>query len=75
MASTGRTLANTAKLLQARGVNNIIAVITHALFCGNAEQQLLHSGINTIWSTDSIAHHTSVIFLDELLAEAVHKLE
>lgn len=74
MASTGRTLANTAKLIHAQGTDNIIAVITHALFCGNAEQHLLKSGINTIWSTDSIAHSTSVIFLDELLATAIRHL-
>jgi ribose-phosphate pyrophosphokinase len=75
MASTGRTLTNTATLLRKKGANNIVAVITHALFCGDAEQQILQSGINTIWSTDSIAHPTSVICLTELLAESVRKLQ
>jgi len=71
MASTGRTLAQAARLLQAEGCENIHAVITHALFCGDAEAHILEAGINTVWTTDSIAHPTSCIHLDALLADAV----
>ncbi|MGZ8159228.1 MAG: ribose-phosphate diphosphokinase [Methylobacter sp.] len=71
MASTGRTLAKAAGLLQARGCTDIYAVVTHALFCGDAYSHILKSGVKTIWSTDSIDHPTSCIKLDALLADAI----
>ncbi len=71
MASTGRTLAETARLLQAAGSKEIHAVVTHALFCGDAEAHILQAGIQSIRSTDSIEHPTSCIHLDFLLAEAI----
>ncbi|MGR8933992.1 MAG: ribose-phosphate diphosphokinase [Gammaproteobacteria bacterium] len=71
MASTGRTAAKAARLLLAAGAAQVYAVVTHPLFCGDAEQHLLNAGVTAIWSTDSIAHPTSVITLDKLLAQAV----
>ena len=74
MVSTGRTLANTARLLQQAGAGDIYAVITHALFCGDAEAQLRAAGVKTIWSSDSITHPTSCIKLDVLLAETIKSI-
>jgi len=74
MASTGRTLAQTASLLQAAGAGAIYAAITHPLFCDDAEKHIMDAGIKAIWSTDSINHSTSVIQLDKLLAEAVKSI-
>ncbi len=71
MASTGRTLVQAATLLQAEGAGEVYAVITHALFCGDAEAQILSAGIKAIWSTDSIAHSTSRIELGKLLSGAL----
>jgi ribose-phosphate pyrophosphokinase len=71
MASTGRTLAKAAGLLQARGCQDIYAVVTHALFCGDAYAHILKTGVKSIWSTDSIDHPSSCIKLDALLADAV----
>jgi len=71
MASTGRTLAKAAGLLQAAGSKDIYAVVTHALFCDDAYAHILKSGIKTIWSTDSIDHPSSCIKLDALLADAI----
>lgn len=71
MASTGRTLAKAAGLLQAAGSKDIYAVVTHALFCGDAYTHILDAGVKTIWSTDSIDHPTSCIKLDGLLADAI----
>ena len=71
MASTGRTLARAAKALHAKGAHSVYAVITHALFCGDAEQVIRDAGIGEIWSTDSIDHPTSCIRLDGLLGDAV----
>jgi len=71
MASTGRTLAGAARLLQQAGSNDIYAVVTHALFCGDAEAHVRAAGIRSIWSTDSIDHPTSCILLDALIADAL----
>lgn len=71
MASTGRTLAGAAGLLQAAGSKDLYAVVTHALFCGDAETHIRQAGIRSVWSTDSINHPTSCIPLDTLLAEAI----
>ncbi|MGR9014992.1 MAG: ribose-phosphate diphosphokinase [Gammaproteobacteria bacterium] len=74
MASTGRTLAKAAGLLQTAGCKNIYALVTHALFCGDAYDHILKSGIKTIWSTDSIDHPSSCIRLDTLLANAIRAI-
>jgi ribose-phosphate pyrophosphokinase len=71
VASTGRTIAQAASLLQAAGSKDIYAVVTHALFCDDAETHILKAGIKAIWSTDSIDHTTSCIKLDTLLANAI----
>ncbi|MBE0469244.1 MAG: ribose-phosphate diphosphokinase [Methyloprofundus sp.] len=71
MASTGRTLSKATELLLAAGAQHIDAVITHPLFCGDAQAHILQAGVKNIWSTDSISHPTACIYLDKLLAEAV----
>ncbi|PKM12621.1 MAG: phosphoribosylpyrophosphate synthetase [Gammaproteobacteria bacterium HGW-Gammaproteobacteria-3] len=74
MASTGRTLANTARLLHQAGAGEIYAVVTHALFCDDAEAHIRVAGIKTIWSTDSISHTTASIKLDGLLADTINSI-
>lgn len=71
VASTGRTIAKAAEELQTLGVQAIYAVVTHPLFCGDAESHLRSIGIKKIWSTDSIDHPSNVIQLNTLLADAV----
>lgn len=75
MVSTGRTLAQaSSKLLQA-GARQVDAIITHPLFCSDAEQCMRQSGVTHIWSTDSITHPTNAIALTDLLASAVKQLQ
>lgn len=74
MASTGRTLAKAAGLLSAAGAGNVYAVITHPLFCGDAELHILQSGVKQIWSTDSISHPCASIYLDKLLAQSLQAI-
>lgn len=74
MASTGRTIGKTASLLQVMGCRDIFAVVTHPLFCGDAETHIRQSGVKAIWSTDSIGHPTACIQLDSLLARAIQAL-
>jgi ribose-phosphate pyrophosphokinase len=71
VASTGHTLAVIAEQLHARGAARTHAVVTHALFAGDAYARLKHAGIDNIWSTDSIAHRSNAIALDMLLAAAL----
>jgi ribose-phosphate pyrophosphokinase len=71
VASTGRTLAKTTEALKKAGAGEVMVAITHALFCGDAEKALLQAGVDKIWSTDSISHHTAGIHLDQLLARAI----
>ncbi len=74
MASTGRTIAQAARLLQTAAAPEIYAVVTHPLFCSDAQQQIIAAGVRSIWSTDSIDHATSVVHLDALIADALRSL-
>jgi len=74
MASTGRTLAKASNLLLKAGALQVSAIITHPLFCGNAEAHIMQSGIQEIWSTDSISHSSACIYLDSLLAQAIKEI-
>lgn len=74
MASTGRTMARTVRLLREAGAANVYAAVTHALFCGDAEALIRSAGVKEIWSTDSIAHATACIGLAPLLADAVRDI-
>ena len=71
MASTGRTLAVTARGLMQLGAVSVSAMVTHALFIGDAVGHIRAAGVANLWSTDSIAHHTNCIELAPLLAEGI----
>jgi len=71
IASTGQTLATCAKQVSRQAVRSINALITHALFDPSAEQVMQQSGIQSIWSTDSILHDSNHISLTPLLADAL----
>jgi ribose-phosphate pyrophosphokinase len=74
MASTGRTISMATGLLLAAGAEQVFAVITHPLFCGDAEAHIMQAGVKQIWSTDSIAHSSACIYLHQLLAKAVKEI-
>jgi len=71
MASTGRTLVQTANALQAHQPAGIAAVLTHALFVGDALAVLQQAGITPILSSDSILHASNAVQLAPLLAAQV----
>ena len=74
MASTGRTLAQAAEKLLQGGARQVDAVVTHPLFCSDAEQVIRQSGVTHIWSTDSIAHSTNAISMANVLADALRQI-
>jgi len=71
MASTGRTLLAAASAATAAGASSVSAIVTHALFAGDAWPRLQASDFDHIWSTDSITHPSNVISLAPLLADGV----
>jgi len=73
VASTGRTLAEVARQLRARGTRSITALVTHALFVGDAEPNLKAAGVEKICSTDSLPHSSNCLALDPVLAAALQQ--
>jgi len=71
VASTGHTLAVTARGLYERGATAVYACVTHALISPGAEKVLRDARIESLWSTDSITHASNAISLDALLAQAI----
>ncbi len=71
VASTGRTLAAAARELQRFRPASISVLVTHALFAGDAMEQLQAAGVTAVWSCDSIPHPSNRVFLDRLLADSL----
>jgi len=74
MASTGRTLAQAARLLRAAGAASVDVAVTHALFAGDALQALHDAGVGQVWSTDCIPHPSNAVPMAEPLARALRSL-
>ena len=55
MISTGGTMTRAAAACRRNGASEVIAVATHGLFIGGAEELLRDAAINEIWVTDCVA--------------------
>ena len=71
VASTGQTLAQAAQGLFAAGAATVAVAVTHALFAPGALERIKTTGVQDIWSTDSIPHASNVAHLASSLAEAL----
>ena len=71
VASTGRTLAVAARGALAQGAASVDVVVTHALFVGDALEQVRAAGVRHVWSTDCVPHASNVITVVPLLAAAM----
>jgi ribose-phosphate pyrophosphokinase len=71
VASTGRTLEEASRALAPFKPASISALVTHALFVGDAQERLRLAGVSHIWSTDTIPHDSNALHLDKLLAKAL----
>jgi ribose-phosphate pyrophosphokinase len=60
-----------ARALRARGAASVSALVTHALFVGDALVRMQDAGIGDISSTDSVCHDSNRIRLAGLLAAAL----
>ena len=70
IVSSGRTVIETLGHLARLGLPPAICIAIHAVFSGDAHEQLLAAGAARVVSTDSINHSTNAIGLAPLLAEA-----
>lgn len=71
VASTGRTLVEAATAVRAAGAASVDVAVTHALFLGDALDQLRAAGVRHVWSSDAVPHATAVVPINGLLAAAV----
>ena len=69
IASSGRTLAEAARLCRSLGARAVDAVVTHALCEGDDLRALHEAGVGHLWSTDSLPHPGNRVALAPVLAE------
>lgn len=73
IASSGGTLASTAKALRRQGVVIIDALIVHAIFAPGALARIQQAGIRRLLSCDTIPHETNAFRSAPLLALALQE--
>lgn len=71
VASSGHTLAQSARALLAAGAATVDIAVTHALFADGAMQLIKEAGVNEIWSTDCIPHPSNAVEMAPLVAAAL----
>ena len=71
VASTGRTVAQAARLALQAGAASVDVAVTHALFANDALDVILEAGVRHVWSTDCIAHGSNAVAIAPLLAQAL----
>lgn len=68
VASTGRTLAAAARGALSRGAASVDVAVTHALFIGDALEQVRAAGVRHVWSSDCVPHSSNAVSVVPLLA-------
>jgi ribose-phosphate pyrophosphokinase len=71
VASTGRTLCAAARGALAQGAASVDVAVTHALFVGDAWEQVHAAGVRQVWSSDCVPHASNAISVVPLLAAAL----
>lgn len=74
IASSGRTMVRAIEQVLAAGGCEPVCLVIHAVFAGNACNEILAAGAKRIVTTDTIPHQTNAIAIAGLLAEAIHDL-
>ncbi len=74
VASTGRTLEETARALGPGRPARVSVMVTHALLDADALGRLHAAGVADIWSSDSVPHVTNRFELAPLLADGLKAL-
>jgi ribose-phosphate pyrophosphokinase len=73
IVSSGGTLTACAEAIAASGASSVKAIVVHALFPPAIMTTFGHAGIRSIRSTNSVAHPTNAISLDDLLVRALRR--
>ncbi len=73
--STGHTLVEAARTLQARGFGAPVCVAVHGLFSGDARQALRQAGFGRIVVTNTVPQPESLIDVAPLLADGLAGLQ
>jgi ribose-phosphate pyrophosphokinase len=71
IASSGGTITSCANALFAAGAAAVDVIVTHALFPPELVTDLMHGGIRSVRSTNSVPHPTNAFPLDEIIAAAL----
>jgi ribose-phosphate pyrophosphokinase len=71
VASTGRTLATAARGALAQGAASVDVVVTHALFVGDAFEQVRAAGVRRVWSSDCVPHPSNAVSVVPLFVKAL----
>lgn len=74
IVSTGHTLAEAARALQARGFGAPACAAVHGLFAGNAREALRDAGFLRVAVTNSVPQPESAMDVAPLLAEGIQAL-
>jgi ribose-phosphate pyrophosphokinase len=74
VASTGRTICAAARGALALGAASVDVAVTHALFVGDAWEQVHAAGVRQVWSSDCVPHGSNAISVVPLLAAALQGL-
>lgn len=75
IASSGATLAATARALRDAGAQQVDAVVAHAIIAPGAEARIREAGIARLASCDTIPHPTNAIETAGLIADALLSCE
>lgn len=73
IGSSGMTLEAIAHILKARGVEEIGAIVVHALFAPETPGRLREAGIKRLISSDSVPHASNQIGLSATLASEIER--
>lgn len=74
IASSGRTLIETVRLLREHGQQAPVCAVVHPIFAGDSYQRLLDAGPARVVSTNAVAHESNAIDISAPLAEAVRSI-
>jgi len=72
--STGRTIANTAKIAKKKGARRVIAACAHPILSGDANQTLRSAGVDQVVGTDSVETEPRPVSIAPVIAEALRRI-
>jgi len=71
MISTGGSIIKATEFLKKQKCKRVFVTCTHAILIGNAERNILKSGVSKIVSANTISGKTSVVDVSNIIAEAI----